>query len=341
MPRYVSGQVISNNLHKHPAVQAWSRLGSAHTEPTAIHVLKEPREPGPLKSVVYRLVGSGRGGLSVVAKRCQASTVLVERTIYEQVLPCMALPRLHYYGSLEEPGGEVCWLFLEDVKGNAYSPHTAEHRSAAGQWLGRVHTAAQGIDAAATLPDRGPEYYRQHMLSSWTTIHDSLANPALCTIDKEVLEGILSLYEQLESGWQQLEALCRTMPSTLVHGDFVRKNMCLQPGPQGIAILAYDWEWAGWGIPVVDLAQTPPGITRYATDPDIHAYWEVVRGEWPTVGLETLEQLARTGTIFRLLAAIGWIADGLGYSWIRRTVTYLSIYESRLSRAVGAAGWIA
>lgn len=340
MPRYVSGRVIADNLPEHPAVQAWSRLGSAHTEPSEICVLKEPWQPGELKSVVYRLVGAGHGGSSVVAKRCQVDTVLVERTIYEQVLPRMPVPRLHYYGSLEEPGGEACWLFLEDVRGDAYSPHTAEHRSAAGQWLGRVHTAAQSIDAAATLPDRGPDHYLQHMRSAWAAIHDSLPNPALCAIDKEVLLGILSLYEQLDAGWQRLESLCRTMPSTLVHGDFAGKNMCLQPGPQGIAIMAYDWEWAGWGIPVVDLAQTPPGITRFSTDADIHAYWEAVQGAWPAVGLERLGRLARTGTIFRLLAAIGWVTGGLAYSWIRRTMLSLSIYLSRLSRAVAAAGWL-
>lgn len=340
MPRYVSGRVITDNLHDHPAVRAWSRLGPGHTGPSAIHVLKEPWQPGEHKSVVYRLVGAGREGLSVVAKRCQADSVLVEQTIYEQILPHVPVPQLHYYGTLQEPGEQVRWLFLENASGDAYSAHAPAHRLAAGQWLGCLHTATQGIAAAATLPDRGPDHYRQHMRSASAAIHDGLANPDLNRIDRDVLLDILSLYEQLEAGWQKIASVCRTLPDTLVHGDFVGRNMCLRPGPHGLAIRVYDWEWAGWGSPVVDLAQTPPGITRFSTDPDIHSYWEAVQGKWATVDLDSLECLGQAGTILRLLAAIGWVAGGLAYSWIRRTMIYLSIYLSRLSRAVAAAGWI-
>jgi aminoglycoside phosphotransferase (APT) family kinase protein len=276
-----------------------------------------------------------------VAKRCQVETALVEQTIYERVLPHVPVPQLHYYGTLQEPGEQVRWLFLENARGDTYSAHVPEHRLAAGQWLGRLHTAAQGIAAAATLPRRGPDHYRQHMRSAWAAIHDGLANPDLNRIDRDVLLGILSLYEQLEAGWQQIASLCRILPDTLVHGDFVGRNMCLRPDQQGIAIRVYDWEWAGWGSPVVDLAQTPPGITRFSTDPDVHAYWEAVRAKWPAVDLELLERLGNIGTIFRQLAAIGWVAGALDSEWIRRAVIYLSIYLSRLSRAVAAAGWIA
>jgi hypothetical protein len=332
MPRLESDRVISSSLHEHPAVQAWSRLRSTHVEPSAVHVLKERLQPTVGKSAVYRLAGAGPGDSAVVAKRCLADTALVERTIYEEILPRLPVSRLRYYGFLDEPGGEVCWLFLEDATGEAYSPHAAEHRLATGRWLGRMHTAAQGIDPPAALPDRGPNHYREHMRSAWSAISDNFANPALSASDREVLLGIILLFMQVESNWQQLEALCRTMPSTLVHGDFVGKNIRLQKDWQGLSVLAFDWEMAGWGTPVADLAQTRPG-------PDIYAYWESVQGEWPTVGLERLERLACVGTIFRLLASVDWIAGDLASWWVRRAVEHLSVYKSRLSRVVGAAEW--
>jgi hypothetical protein len=339
MPKYESGRVILGNLQEHPAVRAWSSLGPGHTEPSAIHVLKEPWEPSALKSVVYRLVGSGRGGSSVVAKRCQAGTVLVERTIYEQVLPFLPNPQLHYYGSVEEPGGEICWLFLEDARGEEYAPHTMAHRLAAGKWLGRMHVMAQGIEGAAALPDRGPDHYLQHMRSAWDVIRDGLANPALGTADRQVLRGILSRYEQLERNWPQLEGLCRRLPSTLVHGDFVGKNIRIEKGSLGLTVWIFDWESAGWGMPVVDLAQAQPGAGRISANPDIHAYWVTIQGRWPAVDLDTVERLSHVGTIFRLLAAIGWVATGLASGPIRRTLSHLLVYESNLSRVIGAAHW--
>jgi hypothetical protein len=332
VPRYTSGQVISGNLHEHPAVRAWSRLRSAHVEASAVHVLKEWLQPPIGKSSVYRLTGAGPGGSAVVAKRCLADTARVERTIYEQILPRLPVSHLAYYGFLEEPGGEFCWLFLEDASGEAYSPHSAEHRLAIGRWLGRMHATAQGIDAAAALPDRGPNHYRKHMRSAWRTIHDNLANPALTARDRDVLVGIIVLYMQLESDWHQVEALCRTMPSTLVHGDFVGKNIRLQKDGQGLTVLAFDWEWAGWGTPIVDLAQT-------TANPDVHAYWTTVHEAWPAVELDTIERLAIVGTILRLLASIDWVAGGLASWWVWRTVEYLSTYKSRLSRMVGALDW--
>lgn len=332
MPKYVSGRVISSNLHEHPAVQAWSRLRSAHAKPSAVQVLKERLQPAMGKATVYRLAGAGPGGSAVVAKCCMADTAQVERTIYERILPRLPISHLRYYGFVEEPGDDICWLFLEDASGEAFSPHAVEHRSAAGRWLGRMHTAAQGIEVAATLPDRSPNHYRQHIRSARRKIHDNLANPALNARDRDVLLGIMMLYMQIDLNWQQVEALCRTMPNTLVHGDFVGKNIQLQKDRQGLTVLAFDWEWAGWGTPVADLAQTRPGA-------DIHAYWELVKGKWPTVELDTLERLAHIGTLFRLLASIDWVSGGLPSWWVWRTMERLSSYKARLSRVVGTLGW--
>ena len=340
VPKYESGGVISSNLQDHPAVRAWCALGTAHAEPGAVHVLKERRKRGAGKPAVYRLPGVGRGGSAVVAKRCKAGTAWVERTIYEQVLPFLLGSQLHYYGSVEEPGGEICWLFLEDARGEEYASHAAAHRLAAGRWLGRMHVTAQGIEAAAALPDRGPDHYLQHMRSARGIIHEALVDLALGADDRQVLRGILSRYEKLEQNWPQLEVLCRGLPRTLVHGDFVGKNIRIQKGSLGLTVRIFDWESAGWGIPVVDLAQAQPDAGRVSANPDIHAYWVAVQGRWPTLDLDTVERLAHVGTVFRLLAAIGWVATGLESGSVQRTIGHLSVYESNLSCVVGAAQWI-
>src|SRR5258705_396814 len=67
---------------EHPAIKAWKQLEPASLEPDCIATLEEEEKSG-----VYRLGGLGRHGSSVIAKRCRRETGLIERTIYEHVLP--------------------------------------------------------------------------------------------------------------------------------------------------------------------------------------------------------------------------------------------------------------
>jgi hypothetical protein len=340
LAKYVAGRVIRDNVRSHPAAQAWIGLGPTRAEPGEIHVLKERRKGKAAKSAVFRLTGVGPGASAIVAKRCKASTALVERIIYEEVLPRLPVPRLRFYGYVEEPEGDTCWLFLEDATGEAYSPHVAEHRLATGRWLGRVHTSAPPVDAATTLPDRGPNHYLTHMRSAWGAIHDSFANPALSSDEKDVLIDVISLFEHLDLHWQHLDSLCSNLPSTLVHGDFRAKNIRLRRDSGKIGVLAFDWEEAGWGFPLVDLGQSPSGSTGFSPGPDLEAYWLVVGGKWRDIGREGCEQLAHIGTVFRLLAAISWAAPSLALGWVRRPMMRVRVCGARLSDALRSARWM-
>src|SRR2546430_12846929 len=54
--------------------------------------------------------------ISVIAKwsqRSQRAHALIERTVYEEILPGLSVPSLHYYGFLEDSDVDRCWLFLE------------------------------------------------------------------------------------------------------------------------------------------------------------------------------------------------------------------------------------
>src|SRR5438874_3259062 len=81
----------------HPAVHAWRQL-----YPDAELLRITPLRVRRRKSTIYRLEGAGRAGGAVVAKRCGKETGLVERTVYEEILPGLSLPSLRYYGFLED-----------------------------------------------------------------------------------------------------------------------------------------------------------------------------------------------------------------------------------------------
>jgi hypothetical protein len=113
---------------------------------------------------------------------------------------------------------------------------------------------------------------------------------------------------------------------------FIRKDKT------GSALLAFDWENAGYGVIFVDLAQSPPASTQFSANPDIGAYWAVVRNYWPDIKTHDLERLANFGTLLRLLEAINWITERLSLEWIDKPVSTIAVYECWLAELIQTLG---
>ncbi len=334
MPDQVTTEIAQSNLLQHPAVKAWRRLQPGRSEPLRMQVLQEQE-----KSAVYRLEGVGLAGAAVIAKRCLKATGLIERTIYEQVMPDLPVTSLHYYGFGDEDDNS-CWLFLEDVGKDRFSPLVEEQRTLAARWLGIVHTSAAHLTAASGLPDGGPGRYLSHLHSARHAILHHRTNPVLRAADIAGLESICRQFDFLERRWNQVERWCEGMPSTLVHGDFRPKNVFVRADPTGTGFFPVDWETAGWGVPAADLAPMrglPP-----VHQVDIVAYWLTVRESWPLLDLPAIEQLANVGRIFRQLAAISWASASLGFEtfeFLWWAVESMRIYHEELSDAIRTARW--
>jgi hypothetical protein len=335
MPKHAPRELLQTDLLEHPAIKAWSRLLPERVEPESVEILREKK-----KSAIYRLEGVGLAGSAVIAKRCRQAAALIERTIYEEVLPRLPITSLYYYGLVEEPDGNFCWLFLEDAAGENYSPSIEEHRALAAQWLGHLHTSAAYITAADPLPERGPGHYLEHLQSGRAKILRNLTNPELKADGRVVLDNIISQCEFLESRWQQVEEFCAGLPRTLVHGDFTGKNLRVRTGQAGATLLAFDWEKAGWGIPAPDLAPSAlRGSRGFSANPNIVTYWSIVRDHWPRLDFQTLQQLANCGKAFRCLAALNWRAQHLAYEGVRWVVEEMRIYQAELADAIQSAIW--
>src|SRR5438445_2736955 len=69
-------------LRSHPAVHAWRQL-YPHSEPHRITALKVRRRKG----TIYRLEGAGPAGAAVIAKRSGRAPAVIERSVYEELLP--------------------------------------------------------------------------------------------------------------------------------------------------------------------------------------------------------------------------------------------------------------
>ena len=333
MSKQITSESTPERLLDHKVVRAWSGLRPGQGEPASIEIL----EPGRYKKkTIYRLAGVGLKGSAVIAKRRQMARGLIERTIYEQILPHLPVTAPHYYGFVEDDD-TFSWLFLEDVGRERFSPLVEEHRLLAARWLGRMHTAAAHGATAARLPDRGPAHYLEHLRSARRTILRNLTNPALNTDDVAVLKTIVSQCDALEAGWHELEKCCESMPTTLVHGDFRRKNVYVRTDQAGTALFPIDWTTAGWGVPAADLAHSRCRYSGYHVD--LTTYWDIVRECWPSMDMSAIQQLVPVGLVFRRLAAINWTTRSLTSEWTEEPIACMKAYQTELSEIMQAAPW--
>lgn len=326
-------KILRDDLHEHPAVKAWNELQTGRVVPESLEILQEHK-----KSAVYRLEGVWPRGAAVIAKRCLTATALIERSIYEEVLPHLPVSTPHYYGFIEDD--TFCWLFLEDVGKERMSPLIEEHRALAARWLGLMHTSAARIATIARLPDGGPNRYLEHLRSVRRAILNNLTNAALTADDVVILKTIVALCDFLESRWSEVEMCCEGIPSTLVHGDFRPKNIYIRTDQAGTGFFPLDWEIAGWGVPAADLA--PSRGLNPAHQIDINAYWLIVREYWSSLAIQDIQRLALVGRIFRRLAAIDWECSSLAFEtdeFLCGPIACMRKYQAELAEAISAAPW--
>jgi ATP-binding cassette subfamily B protein len=308
----------------HPVVAAWRTIAPAGMRIEHVDCLR-----AKTKAQIYRLA-FGNGAPGVIAKRGRSDPLLVERTIYESVLPRLPYPALRCFGFVVDEDEEFAWLFIEDAGDDRCS--LAEHGGLAARWLGTLHGAAAELDHSPSLPERGPGHYLEHLRAGRTTILDCFDNPALSADDKDMLQALISICQLIESSWSAVEAICADLPRTLVHGDLVARNLRLRRDEAGPAIVAFDWEWSGWGVPAADFHL----LARDVTSTDLVSYRSAMSGYTRALDEDQIRLLASVGNGFRLLASMDWVAPHLRYSWPRVGMRKLRVYEQPL-RAWAAA----
>jgi hypothetical protein len=320
--------ILFSETEKHPAALAWKQIGIEGTQtPQVIEVLQKQR-----KSEIYRLQKGIRSGEPIIAKRCVTNTGKFERVIYEDILPLLPVSQLRYYGSFQE-NDSYLWLFLGDAGRFSFSPGDDSHRALAAHWLAGVHRFAPQTSAAALLPERGPSHYLELMQRARAIIAKHLENPGLASAQIEIFKRVLAQMDALESNWPALLKFCEGIPETLAHGDFRPKNVHVKESQTGDMLYALDWEMAGWGNPVVDLAPSRGFSSEPQVDMDI--YISGMQDVWPGLDISTLRYFVQVGCIFRRLAAIYWSGLEMSARWLDGPIRDMDIFHKELSYAMG------
>jgi aminoglycoside phosphotransferase (APT) family kinase protein len=311
----------------HPAVRAWKTLFPRAAEPTRVAVLRDRDKAG-----VYLLEGVGLHESPVVAKHCRSRTGLIERRIYEDVLPHVPVTALHYYGHTNEDDGS-CWLFLEHAGGVLFTPSLDEHCVLAARWLAALHTSAARIPSADRLPDRSSTHYLEHLRSARRTI--LCATDSVRVLERDVLDAVLRQCDFVESRWRDVEEWCVEMAPTVVHGDFRPKNVHIAAdGPRG-RLFAMDWETAGWGVPAADIASIR-GLRGEVVG--LAEYLAIARESWPSLTLRSLLRVVEIGKLFRRLAAIDWCSASLMFRW-EKSIASMRLHRAELAAMIECRRW--
>jgi len=327
------------SVQQHAAPAAWNRLQVTPAQVSTLEIWRQ--RPGHQPASIYRLEFESGGPASVFAKRCDAASAQVERTCYEELVPRLLLSSPTYFGSIEEPDG-TCWLFLEDVGRDKFSAHDPVHRALASRWLGRLHRYGEGLEAARTLPEAGPPRYLQHLRDGRARITLNSGNPGLTDAEREFLSETVALLDQIESRWDAIERACVGVPETLVHGDFCTKNVRIRHEPAGPVLYALDWELAGWGIPVADLAPARGEDTTLQVDPGLYVH--ALGRSQSALKPAAIERLSLIGYVLRRLAGIDWESLSLGFEnpvCLLDPIASIRVHHRSLMRALTRAGaWL-
>ena len=321
-------EVLTEGMREHPAVQAWLQIQSDSWEPGSLEVLQQRRY-----STVYRLNHVKQGVARVIAKRCRVSTARIEHTIYEELLPLTGMPALRCYGMLEEQEGEYCWLFLEDAGGVRYSTQLPHNRALAGRWLAQTQLAAMSAGLRSCFPDRELGHYLRLLQACRAMLLHHLDGSAMSTEDAAIFRNVSAHLDVVESLWAELEEICDVMPRTLVHGDFVNKNLRVRDTATGNVLLVFDWEFAGWGVPAADLAQL---IDRVAS-PDLSLYCSILNREYSRLELRDIQAVAACGNLLRMVDQMSWATVGQEFidpTQLVKAIALLHSYELSIVEAL-------
>lgn len=294
-------------LERHPDVrQPLSRLRrrlSAYSSSCTIENLEAVLRNGRRLSLVFKDLSPS--ALLDGARRVRPAFAYAphrEIDTYERILRPERHGTAACYGSVRCPDEGRYWLFLGRVSGRLlWQVGRIEAWEAAARWLARFHRSFAARNGLAGDPRfvHGARYDE-----AWFRVWPARAEEFLRR--RRTSAASRRRFQRLLARHDRLVARLVALPRTFVHGEFYPSNVIVRRLDEDRCICPVDWELAGIGPGLMDLAaltagEWTPGDRRKM----IAAYrdaFEPVRG-WPP----SLAELAEAVDWCRLQACLQWI----------------------------------
>ncbi len=173
---------------------------------------------------------------------------------YRDVLtPALGTP--FYFGAITRPEQNRYWLFLERISGpHLWQMGNIEHWNAAACWLAHLHNDSEIKARAEKIAPVLIQYDRAYFdiwlprAKQFLAAHGSALQPAL----RRGFNGICKQYHHV------VDRLV-SLPCSFIHGEFFASNVLLRGATSPKRICAIDWELAGFGPGLLDLAALTSG----------------------------------------------------------------------------------
>lgn len=311
---------------------AWRKLGGAGPDPEAIVELKR-------KSSVVRLERAGPRGGRVIAKLCQRDKGILERSVYEDVLPRVALRPFEFFGCVDSDDGTSMWLFLEDVGDVRLDPDDVQHVMLAADWFGRMQAWIGPEAVRVTFPERSAAFYENCLQAILESVSQLQSNRSLPRRGHATLQNIAADCHALELDWSFVVGLANRVPVVLSHNDSLPKNVHVRRSGRGLGIAPFDWGGVGWAPAGADLGLLTLPHMGPPADPRIYAVYKAAVAErWPALDVDDIRCLAGVGQLFWALKVICRGIPELTSEWRRpeHMIPKLAIYEHTLARSIEA-----
>jgi hypothetical protein len=161
------------------------------------------------------------------------------------------------FGAVVDASRARFWLFLEKVSGSKMR-HVGEFATwrEVAQWLALLHTEFGG--EAGALRERATAHllrYDGDFFRLWigrARLFFRRSGAAHSSRNGRHIERLAAVYERLV-------VRLASLPVTLVHGDFFASNVLTQETADGLRVCPVDWEMAGIGPGLIDLAALTSG----------------------------------------------------------------------------------
>jgi len=237
---------LLTEAHGHPAkIAAFGRKRSPFATLFPAEILSIRLESGEQLSLFVKYLGMEQADHP--EKQCRDREI----QIYEQLLGVPRLPVVRYYGGQWNAVTDRYELFLEYINDWNLKYHDLEHWFTAARCLAQLHAyfapQAERLRACQFLLQFDARYLHEWASRAQAAVADQSTNLAM------QLGHVIANY-------QLVSAVLSTQPVTLVHNDLSPKNVLADRSGSTVRICFVDWEMAGVGCGLLDLAHLMHGL---------------------------------------------------------------------------------
>jgi hypothetical protein len=302
--RLALGLALSEPAAAHGAMVALERLPSPYRSTSPIEEVRVRFTDGSTVAVMFKDLSPG--SLPPNALQAKPDIVLDPRReieVYREVLSRDYLgPRC--FGSVTDEGLGRYWLFLEKASGvELYQVGGLETWQAVARWLARMHARYTGRIAWLERSVGHLLRYGASFFGLWM--------PRAVVFTQRPADSAAAL-RRVAGRYEAVVDRLGRLPSTFVHGEFYASNVLVQGTSGGTRVLPVDWEMAGIGPGLLDLAALSAGRWGEAERLEIA---EAYRRELEAVTGRPVPEEEFLGSLdlCRLHVAIQWL--GWSPSW--------------------------